>query len=46
MLKNRTIEEWKKEEGSLIELKQVEELEIELIKKQKQIYSLYRWSII
>ena len=35
LLENRTIEEQKKEEENLVELRQIEELEIELIKKQR-----------
>src|SRR6185295_15646521 len=35
LLENRTIEEYKKEERKLVELRQIEDLEIELIRKQK-----------
>ena len=35
LLENRTIEEYKKEEQKLVELRQIEDLETELIKKQE-----------
>jgi ribonuclease HI len=35
LVENRSIEEWKKEENELVEIRQLENLEVELVRKQK-----------
>src|SRR6185295_7115272 len=35
LVENKSIEEWKKEENELVEIRQLEKLEVELVRKQK-----------